>query len=415
MIRNIFRSAALAALLSSCAGGGAGPMGLGAVLGDRNLASAEPLFTKEESKCLSSADGLLSAVFLDGQQDPKTTCGKFFTAIRAMAVTRGSITNDRTRFTGIPQASDSKEMTTWVRYDKQARNEIIDALIATSNYKCGRYSALLKNADGAANVTLSIGSILTGGLGAFVGGPAAAKALSGSAAILSGSRAAVNEVYLTNQTIHVLAAAFEKARDKQRDRITNLEDCPEDKYSLMRGIEDAFSYHNSCSLVTGLAETVLAVERTDNPGLNAMRQSLAEYAMLIRQANDLASGSPPAPVAGQPVITNVASLKALTEKITEAQTVFTKQNTARLDLESKVRTKSEALNSASDADKKDMTAALDKLKRELATAVDSENQAKWLIVGLEAELQRTLQLMASRTSAPSSQPRPESRKCPYNA
>lgn len=394
MIRRISGTVALAALLSSCAGGRAGPLGLGAIFGKRTLAAAEPLFSHEEVKCLNSANGLLSATFQSHGTDG-SECGGVFTAIKALT-------------------TPSTKSASAIGYDKRARNEIIDGLIATSNYKCGEYTSLLKNADGAVNVSLSIGSILTGGLGAFVGGPGAAKALSGSAAILSGSRAAVNEVYLTNQTIHVLTAALEKARAKQRDRITDLEDCPEDKYTLMRGIEDAFAYHNSCSLVTGLAETVLAVERTDNPGLDAMRKSLADYALLIRQANDVASGAMPTPMTGNSAVGDVGALKALTEKITLAQTDLAKRTETRLQTEAAIATKTGSLAAIEDvAQKTALENTIKNLKNDLHAIVENETNAKWLVVGLEGELQRTLQLMASRVSPASIQSRPESRKCPY--
>lgn len=193
------------------------------------------------------------------------------------------------------EATTPSSDVTRLTYTDRQRNETIDAMIASSNLKCNRYLELLKNADGAWNSGIGIASIVTGGLGAFVAGGLGAfvagedtaKALSGTAAILSGSRAAVNEVYLNNLTIHVVAAAIEKVRIRERQKITNRQECDVRQYTLMRGVEDAFNYHRTCSIIAGLAETALAVQRSDNPGVAEMRKALTEYANFARQVDEI--------------------------------------------------------------------------------------------------------------------------------
>lgn len=290
--------------LSSCAGSGAGPLGLGAVIGDRNLASAEPLFSENEEKCLDSADQLLSLIYGPDARDGElgaSPCKQMRTTMRYI----------------IGDGAGSPNLTP--RYTDAQRNEIIDALIASSNRKCTRYLALLKNADGAMNSTLSIGAIISGGLGSFLGGAETAKALAGTSSILSGSRAAINESYLSNQTIQVLAAAFEKGRREQRKVITNRQACPIGQYTLMRGIEDALQYHNSCSLVFGLAETAKSIERSENPGLEVMRQSFADLANFKRQAAEFSSDGPVTPIRAAPAPVSVAKLVAADQTLTNAE------------------------------------------------------------------------------------------------
>ncbi len=290
-------------LLASCAGGGAGPLGLGAVFGDRNLAAAEPLFSKDEERCLNRADQLLALIYNVELSDvvANSNCGNIRTTFRYI------ITHDEE----------------YRQYNTQDRNEIIDALMASSNRKCTRYVALLKNADGAINSALSLGAIISGGLGSFVGGPSSAKALAGTAGILSGSRAAINETYLSNQTIHVLAAAFEKARRDQRRIITNRQQCSTDEYTLMRGIEDALAYHNSCSLVAGLAETARSIERSENPGVETMRQTFAEFANLNRQVAEFGATGPITPLAPAPTPASLEKLQAADALLTEKGNVLT--------------------------------------------------------------------------------------------
>jgi len=294
------------------------------------------------------------------------------------------------------------------RYDEAQRNEIIDALIASSNRKCTRYVALLKNADGAMNSALSVGSIVTGGVGSFVGGAAAAKALAGTAAILGGSRAAINEAYLSNQTIQVLAAAFEKARREQRQVITNRQACPVRQYTLMHGIEDAFQYHNSCSLVFGLSETAKSIERSENPGLDVMRKQFAEIANLRRQAAEFAGSGPITPVAATPTPASLDKLVAADKKLSQAEADLGK---ARQD-ELTARATLEAAKIALEAKKGPES---DVATAQGAVAKASEVTVKAQAVRDEAGRLRNIEVQALvRAVAPvAAVPEPETRTCPY--
>jgi hypothetical protein len=179
---------------------------------------------------------------------------------------------------------DEKEM-------QRRRNNAIDALIAVSNEKCGLYANRLKTVDGTTNSSLGILAILTGGVGSIVKGADAARALAGSSSIISGSQSALNESWFSNQTIHVLVNAFQKAREKQRSDILNREICPITSYTVMHGIGDVIDYHESCSLLKGLSETSLAIERADRPGIEVMRRQLADLASIRDDASNLISAS----------------------------------------------------------------------------------------------------------------------------
>lgn len=223
-----------------CAANQANPLGLNVMFGNADLVAAEPLFSKDEDRCLDSPVNLIRITQGEQGSSPagagfKVSCDEALKEWRIILKDARAKDNDVTKA-------------------KLTRNEVVDALLAASNRKCSRYTALIKNADGAVNGGLSVAAILTGGLGSFVGGAAAAKALSGTSAILTGSRTALNETYLSKQTIHVLASAFDKARQRQRAAITNRQACNIEQYTVMRGVEDAIAYHGTCSLVGGLAQ-----------------------------------------------------------------------------------------------------------------------------------------------------------------
>lgn len=188
---------------------------------------------------------------------------------------------------------------------------------------------MLKNADGAMNAGLSLAAIISGGLGAIAAGEETAKALSGTSSIFSGSRAALNEVYLTNQTIHVLASAYEKARQAQRQAIANRQQCDTAQYTIMRGIEDAFSYHAACSVVVGLAETARAIERADNPGLDTMRKSLAELSAFQAQAAEFTRGRLPIPIMGPKPTLSLESVTQANELVQTKRDAYAAAEAAR--------------------------------------------------------------------------------------
>lgn len=399
--------------LPGCAGGGAGPLGLGAVLGNRNLAGAEPLFSDKEAKCLDSADQILSILYgLSSAAQNQGPPGRYYDC--------SSISTAFQYVIGGPEegAGENNKGSGGLginRYTPEQRNEIIDALIAASNRKCTRYTALLKNADGAVNAGLSVGSIITGGLGAFVGGPQAAKVLAGSSSILSGSRAAINEVYLSNLTIQVLAAAMEKGRIRIRQDITNKEDCEVKKYTLSRGIEDAFLYHNACSLSAGLAEAALSIERSQNPGLESMRDVFAQYSSLVKQASEIGKEGAPSLVRGGTPALDLKSVNDTNVKLAAAQANVTALSVSLADL-TRASQKAKA-----DLDKigagQDKTAAekarADALKAEAAKLEELKNATgirDQLADTFKSELQRLTSSVVFASPLPVRQ---ESRQCPF--
>ncbi|WP_156457948.1 hypothetical protein [Sphingomonas sp. Leaf412] len=389
--------------VSGCAGGGGGFLGLGAIVGDRNLASAEPLFSQEEQDCAGSADQLVALLFganstEHSRRRGRRPCSLLQTNLRTLLVP------------GTPAPTSTPIATT---YTQRQRNELIDALIATSNRKCTRYSAMLKNADGAMNAGLSVGAIVTGGLGSILPGANTAKALAGTSSILGGSRAALNDVYLSNQTIHVLTAAFEKARRTKRRDITNREACTVEEYSIMRGVEDALDYHNSCSIVAGLAETALSIERSENPGLDAMRTQLNEMTNLRRQMAELTADVPVTPIAPRPEKVSVDRLVAADTSLTKAQADL---ETAESNYTDATKAVEKARNDLANAGGEDAALAKQVTDAEKAAANARKTVVALAVARDRAGEARDAQVRALvRATIPSSvSVTPETRACPFS-
>ncbi len=257
----------------------------------RNLAAAESLSIVKDD-CLGTSGEMLAVVLpvdksekRDGEDKIKRD-GEDEIKMKRRLACAAQLTNFQKVYSSKPYDSEEKNK-------KISRNEIIDAIIAESNAKCTAYSRKLKNVDALMNGSLGVLALLTGGLGSFVGGAGAAKALSGTSAIITGTRAELNETVLNNQTIQLLSTSFEVSRARKLQEITNLQDCSVDQYSVMRGIADAVEYHRECSLLVGLAEATRSVERSNNPGVDALRQQLQGLSALRVQAQRFGTANEP--------------------------------------------------------------------------------------------------------------------------
>ncbi len=184
-----------------------------------------------------------------------------------------------------------------------ARNRIQDRIIAASNQRCGSYKQYLKKFDSEANLLLGAATTAVAGAGAIFTPANTVRALSGIAAILSGVRAEVNESYFQSQTVQVLTRGFEKKREALYKRIKDEREPrlnPEEKsspkksatlteYTVREAIGDAIVYHDHCSVVAGLEEVAIAIERVDDPGVKRMKGFFDDFGK-ARQALDEASG-----------------------------------------------------------------------------------------------------------------------------
>ena len=276
MKRLCFAVSAAALLLSSCAQEGGGPLGFVAFDRNHHVAAAEPLFGRDEDRCIDSPSFLLS-IFSESEAAPmgvparlEPTCQRLRESI--IAVLRAQFPSATPAGATLAAGTPAWDRGEAAQYDERARNEIVDALVASSNRRCGRYMAFLQTYDSNINVSFGLLSIIAGGLAPIVRGDDTARTLGGLSSMFSGTRSTFNEAHFRNQTIAVLVAAFEAARIRQRREMTNLQQCPVSQYTLMRGLEDSFRYHNSCSVVFGVDEAARAVQRANAPDFAMMRQ-----------------------------------------------------------------------------------------------------------------------------------------------
>jgi hypothetical protein len=248
-----FVTATAALSLTACATDGGGPLGIVAFDPNQHVAGAEPLFGRGDYMCLDKPEFLLSLYAPSAPalgSPPRASCE---TVRRGLAHAVGPVG----------------------KYDVRRRNEIIDALMATSEYKCGRYRNFLQTYDANINssfgifaqVAAIIATITTGGT---------AQGFAAAAAAAAGSRGTLNQAHFQNQAVGILAKAIDNVRATQRAEIIKREKDKVEDYTLMRGIQDVFAYHNSCSIIEGLKETQRAVEEVRMPSMATLNTWLME-------------------------------------------------------------------------------------------------------------------------------------------
>ena len=99
------------------------------------------------------------------------------------------------------------------------------------------------------------------GAGAIFTGVNTVRALSGTASIISGVRSEFNEDYFANRTIQVLAAGFDKKRERKYQAIQRRQKDDIADYTVENAVKDAADYHAQCTLIAGLQEAAIAIER----------------------------------------------------------------------------------------------------------------------------------------------------------
>lgn len=161
------------------------------------------------------------------------------------------------------------------------RNRVQERIIAASNQRCGLYKNFIKQFDAAANLTLGGLTTATAGAGAIFTNIDVVRALAGVASILSGLRAELNEAYFQNLTIQVITDGFESKRREIYKEIVEQRRSSNDagsyqNYPITKAIGDAILYHQHCSLIAGLEQAALSIQRAENPGITAINRTLRQ-------------------------------------------------------------------------------------------------------------------------------------------
>ena len=205
------------------------------------------------------------------------------------------------------------EEATTVDRKKWLRNQVQERILAASNQACAEFKRELKALDARVNFVLGSLTTAVAGAGAIFSG-GTSQALSGVASIFSGIRAEFNEDYFQMLTIQIITDGLGKKRQEIYTKILENRKVDLTIYPVERAIADAIRYHDNCSLVAGLEQAALSIERAANPGMEQLIK-FKKLEKVLREIDDkkdkgiAAPAVPPAPVA--PVSPPVPAAPAL--------------------------------------------------------------------------------------------------------
>ena len=154
------------------------------------------------------------------------------------------------------------------------RNSVQERILSASDQRCGEYKNYIKGLDARLNTGFGVVTTVLAGAGAIFTPASTARALSGAAAIVAGSRAEFNQNYFANRTIQVLAQGFDTRRDRLYNKIIDRQKFDLSQYPVEAAVKDAVQYHTQCSLIAGLQEAAISIDRANNPGFDQLNETL---------------------------------------------------------------------------------------------------------------------------------------------
>ncbi|MEM8699980.1 MAG: hypothetical protein AAGF44_12465 [Pseudomonadota bacterium] len=141
---------------------------------------------------------------------------------------------------------------------KQRRNDIIDALAASSDVKCERYLFALTQLEGDLLFGSALAIVGLGSAGALVDG--ASKILSSAAGGVGGINTVFSESYFQGGTVRAVTVAIETERTEIFTDVAKNKKEPEDVFTIQMALRAMANYHNACSLNVGIEKVQKTVE-----------------------------------------------------------------------------------------------------------------------------------------------------------
>jgi hypothetical protein len=141
---------------------------------------------------------------------------------------------------------------------KANRDNLVQALVADSNVRCGQYVQFLQMYQGNVNSIFGIGSQLASLVGALAGG-GTANAFSGISGTIQGAGNTLNKNTFQDKALELIAAAFAKRRERIMTEMNTKLATGVDNYGTAQGVSDAMNYHNACSISAGFQELAAAI------------------------------------------------------------------------------------------------------------------------------------------------------------
>lgn len=141
------------------------------------------------------------------------------------------------------------------RYDRRDRDDYVLLWMKRSDDFCAPYKSEIIRVSRDSRLASGLLSTTLSGLAAVFTPVATVRALSGAAAIATGTGAVFQSDTFNGQVGEILTSAIETARRNQGNQIkANLEQLDAESYSIYSALRDVGEYHDMCSLNTALIQ-----------------------------------------------------------------------------------------------------------------------------------------------------------------
>ena len=241
--------------------------------GDVDKISAFPLTHRNEVEKLDLAVVIVEHAALDG----RGAAPKCQLALRSLAL----LENDEAEAGGkrLDQALGCFADAAALNPDRarDLRNQIQERMLGASEQRCADFKSHLQRSQSTANFYSGLFTSGFAAAGAITKSIEGARTLAGLSGLANASGAEFNQAYFANLAAHIVVGGIDQARSKLYEQIATAASSKTiAEYTLQAAIKDAFRYHGTCSIMTGLIEAQDAIRLVDNPGLEALRRAVVK-------------------------------------------------------------------------------------------------------------------------------------------
>ena len=172
---------------------------------------------------------------------------------------------------------------------ERARNQIQERMLAASEQRCADFKMYLQRTQAVANFASGSLTSLFAAAGAITKSIEGAKTFAGLSGLSSAVGAEYSQAYFASLAAHVIISGIDRQRARIYEQIyASGQSQPIDKYTLQAAIRDAFRFHGSCALTSGLIEAQDAIRVADNPGMDALSRAIVKN----KHLQDLTNAKP---------------------------------------------------------------------------------------------------------------------------
>lgn len=157
--------------------------------------------------------------------------------------------------------------------DSNKRNELISRFMLLSDEVCEVHKGDILGNSAGFNVYLGGATTIFSSLATVVGAETTKTAFAAASAITNSSRSIINEEVYYNSFAIAIIKAIDSEREVKRLHIYNQMTKNIDQYTIVQGILDVNSYHNSCSFQNGLKIVSESVDRR-KPSAMELREKI---------------------------------------------------------------------------------------------------------------------------------------------